>query len=133
MELNTAEEHGQAKRTKRILVLEEDFLTRWNVTEYLRETRFEVIEAVSGDEAKAILSAPTAIDAMFSHVNLSNPAHNAFLQWVTEKHPRLPVLLTSGNTKTNALTEETPNRQFVAKPYAFAEIERLLNQLIVKA
>jgi DNA-binding NtrC family response regulator len=132
MEPSTAEEHSQAKRQKRILVVEEDFLTRWNVAEYLRETRFEVIEAVSGDEAKAILSARTAIDAMFSHINPSNPAHNAFLQWATEKHPGLPVLFTSGNTKAAALAEETPNRQFIAKPYTLAEIERLLNQLIVE-
>ena len=37
-------------RRKVILVVEEDFLTRWSAAEYLRETGFAVIEAINSAE-----------------------------------------------------------------------------------
>ena len=131
MEPSAAEDHSPERRRKKILVVEDDFLTRWGVAEYLRESRYDVIEAVNAVEAKAILVARATIDAVFCDINLNvDPRGPEFCQWVGQQYPTLPMLLTSTDFNSSGLGHETPHRRFVAKPYTPSDIESRLSQIL---
>jgi CheY-like chemotaxis protein len=131
MEPIAAGDHNHERRRKKILVVEDDFLTRWGVAEYLREARYEVIEAVNAVEAKAILVAGPTVDAVFYDVNLTvDPRGQEFCQWIGQKFPSLPMLLTSTDFGASGLGHETKNRRFLAKPHTPSDVERQLIQIL---
>jgi DNA-binding NtrC family response regulator len=101
-----------------VLVVEDHFLTRWSVAEYLRRVGFQVIEAISVPEAKSVLSAGTRVDVVFSDVNMPGGEDGYLLaQWISEHHPNLPVLLTSGGPEDCAAYTQGALRHFMPKPY----------------
>ena len=124
-------EESKAKpRRKVILIVEQDFLTRWGAAEFLRETGFEVIEAVSAKEALAAFRAESAIDAIFCDVDtISCAGGEEFYGWL-EKHPNLPVLLAQETVHQGGTLVPLSTRANVAKPYAMSEVERRLHKLI---
>src|ERR1700743_2979474 len=88
-----SDEHTAKPRRNLILIVEGDFLTRWTAAEYLRETGFDVIEAVNSTEALAALRAGSTFDAVFCDLSsISTTAGPEFLDWL-EKSPALPVIL----------------------------------------
>jgi DNA-binding NtrC family response regulator len=132
MEPEAAGEHSDRKRRrKRVLVIEEDFLTRWGLAEYLRETGFEILEAVGADEAKAILDVGTPVDAVLCDVGLTlDLDRRVFWQWAGHQRPELPMLLATNDLRTSGVVAEGSNRQLVAKPYDLSDIERQLTNLL---
>jgi DNA-binding NtrC family response regulator len=129
MEPRAADGHSPRKRKKRVLVVEDDFLIRWDVAQYLRETGFEVFEALDAREAKSILGAGTAIDVLFCEVNPALDPDAQFLQWIGQQYPRVRMLLTSNDSSTAGLVQGTPRPRVIAKPYALHDVERQLSQL----
>jgi DNA-binding NtrC family response regulator len=124
------EERTAISRRKVILIIEDDFLTRWSAAEYLRETKFDVIEAVSAAEGIAAMQADTIIDAIFCDASLiSGLGGEEFLQCLTERHPNLPVLLASDHMR-NTLFTATPSHLIVTKPYEMGDVERQLRAML---
>jgi CheY-like chemotaxis protein len=107
-------------RLPTILVVEDEFLVRLALSDYLQECGFKVLEAGNADEAIAALKINKfGIDLVFSDVQMPGPMDGFCLaQWVRANLPGLPVLLTSGDGKkaetAKALCENEP---FLAKPY----------------
>jgi DNA-binding NtrC family response regulator len=133
MKPETAEGRVGEKRRKTILIVEGDFLTRWDVAEYLRESAYTVVEAVDAQEAKSVLAAGTMVDAVLCNVNLTpNLEGHEFLQWIGLRYPKLPVLFTSMDRNAADLIDQTSTRKFAAKPYVLSNIEGHLSQLIGK-
>jgi DNA-binding NtrC family response regulator len=131
MEPNAAESQGNESRRKRILLVEDDFLIRSSAADYFRDTGFEVCEAVNAHEAMAVLSAGATIDAVFCDVNLASDIDGlVFSRWLAEHHPKLPIILTSGDSGTARLVTETTTLRFVAKPYVLSDIEHRLADLL---
>ena len=131
MEPSTAEGPNSENRRKRILLVEDDFLIRSSAADYLRNAGFDVNEAVNAHEAMAILRAGTTIDAVFCDVNLASDIDGlAFSRWLAEHHPKLPIILTSGDSGTARLVTETTTLRFVAKPYVLSDIEHHLADLV---
>lgn len=107
-----------------ILVVEDEFLLRWPVCEYLRDSGFRVIEAASVGEAIAVLSSETRVDVVFSDINLESQADGRELsKWLQAHRPKMPMLLTSGESPPAELTRVRP---FIPKPYSLDEVERRL-------
>ena len=131
MEPKPADSRSDAIRRKRILLVEDDFLTRWSAAEYLRETGFEILEAVNAREAMEILTAATTIDAVFCNID-STPRTDglAFAQWLAERYRELPVLFTSADSSHANSVSEGPLRRFVGKPYTLSNIEHALDSLL---
>ncbi len=131
MEPNAAESQGNESRRKRILLVEDDFLIRSSAADYFRDTGFEVCEAVNAHEAMVVLSAGATIDAVFCDVNLASDIDGlVFSRWLAEHHPKLPIILTSGDSGTARLVTETTTLRFVAKPYVLSDIEHRLADLL---
>jgi len=117
-----------------VLVAEDEILIRMAIADCLRNAGMVVVEAASADEARVVLLAVGEIDAVFSDVNMPAMRDGIGLaMWMAMHLSDVPVILTSGNTNAAqaAAIAACPNvTDYVAKPYACPDIERLLRQRI---
>ena len=119
-----------------ILVVEDEVLIRLVIADYLRDCGYKVHEAVSGEEAIAILQAPeVSIDVVFSDVEMPGSMDGfALARWVRANKPGLEVILTSGIERSAdiaaTLCEAGP---LMTKPYSSQDVVDRLRQLAAKA
>src|SRR4051812_4819257 len=87
-----------AERKSTVLVVEDEVLVRLSIADFLRQSRFRVLEASNADEAKTILIAGEPVEVVFSDVNMPGGSMNGFelAQWVRRQYPDVKVLLASG-------------------------------------
>lgn len=132
--MSAAEHQGLKERPKCVLVVEDDFLTRWGIAEYLREIRYEVIEAVNAVEAKAILVAGTPVDAILCGLDLTLDQNgNEFSRSIEGRYPQIPILLSYSHPSAGTRFVASPTRDAVAKPYRVDDVEARLARLIAKS
>jgi two-component system, response regulator PdtaR len=114
-----------------ILVVEDEFLVRCGIADYLREAGFTVIETSTGDEAIALCKSDTAIDLVFTDINLDGAASG----WDVGAcffvdRPKVPVLYTSG--KLIEPERSVPAGMFLSKPYQHDDILSACQRLLSK-
>ena len=119
-----------AERT--ILVVEDEQMVRMPIAEYLRECGYTVLEAGDAGEAIALVDASDHIDAVFSDVQMPGKMDGFGLaRWITQNHPEVPVLLTSGYNSARSLSAEaTGKARLIEKPYSQAQVARRIEALI---
>jgi DNA-binding response OmpR family regulator len=117
-----------------ILVVENEVLIRMPLTAYLRECGYQVFEAASVAEAKAVLAADTPIDLVFAEVDLGNETGFMLASWVRQHHPQTKVLLASSVAnaaqKAGDLCDSSP---VVAKPYSHEVVLQRIQTLLRRA
>jgi DNA-binding response OmpR family regulator len=114
-----------------VLIVEDDFLIRWPVAEYLRDSGYRVIEAGTVGEAMIVFSSGTHVDVVFSDINLAPQVTGyAFARWLGDNHPHIPVLLTSGDA--TASPRAPIGIPFIRKPYALAEVDERIKELLAR-
>jgi DNA-binding NtrC family response regulator len=118
-----------------ILVVEDEVLIRLPLAEYLRDCGYRVFEASNVAEAKAVLDADTAVDLVFSDVNMpGNENGFALAVWIRQRHPDTEVILTSGIAnaarKAEDLCEDGP---LLAKPYTHDLVLQRIQSLLRQA
>ncbi len=107
--------------TVAVLVVEDDFLVRYDIAGCLRDAGYVVIETESGEEAIALCQSRTPIDVVFTDINLGGPANGwDVAECFRTVQPGVPVLYTSGQG-VNA-ERCVCGSEFVAKPYQHAHI-----------
>jgi len=134
MNSNTMSPEGSPSGRLRqsILVVEDEFLIRWMLSEELRSAGYHVIEACDASEA---LSAMKAVrpDLVISDVRMPGPLDGLdLLAWVKENLGALPMIIISDHLHPEqALVDGAV--QFVAKPYRFDTVlEAVANGLAGK-
>jgi CheY-like chemotaxis protein len=106
----------------RLLIVEDEVLTRMALAEDLRDAGYFVVEAANADAAMAYLNSGSQIDLVFSDVNMPGSMNGLELALrLRIERPSLPVLLSSGGPVGVA--------GLIAKPY---RMERVLS-IISKA
>jgi CheY-like chemotaxis protein len=112
----------------RILIVEDDVLIRAAAAQYLRGAGFEVLEAVSVEQAlDLLLSGPVRV--VFADVKLPGSQNGLDLMRIVHSdYPGTKVLLTSGVVKADEVTLE--GITLVRKPYFLFEVERHLRTLL---
>jgi DNA-binding NtrC family response regulator len=124
-------ERSTEPRRNAVLVVEDDFLARWGVSEYLRETGFYVIEAINASEALAAIHADPAIDVIFCAIGTTTGVGGEdFLRLVAKERPSLPVLVASDGSHRDRTLANTPRRAKIDKPYVMIDVEQRLRALI---
>ena len=119
-----------------ILVVEDEVLIRLVIADYLRDCGYKVHEAVSGEEAIAILQAPeVSIDVVFSDVEMPGSMDGfALARWVRANKPGMEVILTSGIERSadiaGTLCEAGP---LMKKPYHTQAVVDRIKELAAKA
>jgi CheY-like chemotaxis protein len=114
-----------------VLIVEDDFLTRWPTAEYLRDSGYRVIEAGSAGEAMVVFSSGAHVDVVFSSISLSAELTGtgyAFARWLGDNHPSVPMLLTSGEGA--GIPPAQIGIPFIPKPYVLAEIDQRIKELL---
>lgn len=79
-----------------LLLADGDVIVRLALGEYLRACGLMVLEAATGEEAKAILQSGMSIDSLFCDAQLPGVENGfALAQWVRRYRPAIDVVLTT--------------------------------------
>jgi CheY-like chemotaxis protein len=111
-----------------VLVIEDEFLVRWNIACSLENAGYVVIEAGTGEEAIALCNSGTSIDMLITDINLGGAASG----WdVAESfrmvRPDVPVIYTSGKSIDSERC--VSGSVFVPKPYHNGDILKACQRL----
>lgn len=114
---------------KCVLVVEDEFLIRWMLSEELRGGGYHVIEACDATEALSILRTVSPA-LIISDVRMPGPLDGLdLLARVREGSPTLPVIILSGHLlPAQAMIEGAT--QFVAKPYLLEAVVEAVDKAI---
>jgi DNA-binding NtrC family response regulator len=122
----------QTEAQETILVVEDDVLIRMPIAQYLRDCGYKVIEAVSADEAMAVLlHRETAIDVVFSDIEMPGSVDGFGLAtWIREHRPGMDVILAGTVPRTvdaaKGLCESGP----LPKPYDAQSVHNHIRRLL---
>ena len=117
----------------RLLVVEDEFLTRLALAEVLSNEGFEVFEAATGDEAVELIDDPDGFDAVVTDINMPGKRDGiAVAEYARQRHPMIPIIYCTG--RPDAL--RTPGvlgswDVLVKKPYAPVQVVEALYRLSV--
>lgn len=107
--------------SKCVLVVEDEFLIRFALSDALREAGFVVIEACSGDEALEMLET-VALHLIISDVRMPGSLDGmGLLAEIRRRLPAVPVFLISGHLLPTIAFAHGATR-FFSKPYALEEM-----------
>ena len=123
-------------RTRTILIVEDEYLIRIALSEYLQEHGFKVVESGRADQAIEIIrNSDGMIDLVFSDVVMPGKMDGFGLaQWVRSNRPGLPIILTSGNARKIASAKELcESEPFLAKPYDLKHVVAQIHAVIEAA
>lgn len=82
-----------------VLLVEADVLVRFALGDHLRACGITVVEAVNGEDARAVLVAGPEIDVLLSDAQLADAESGfALAQWVRRHRPELEIILTGSIT-----------------------------------
>jgi two-component system, response regulator PdtaR len=118
-------------RTARILVVEDEVLTRAFIAEELRLAGFRVIEADRADDGLTYIKAAVEqVDLVFSDIQTPGSLDGLQLaEILRDKYPDIPVILTSGNAPPRhvGIVEA-----FVPKPYDVTQTIALMSAILAQ-
>jgi CheY-like chemotaxis protein len=114
----------------KVLLVENDSVTRADIAETLRDEGYAVDEARNGKEALAILDAGGEQPIMIL-LDLSTPIMNGWdfrrAQLSNPRHAAIPVALMTGNMQAAEYAREL-GTQLLKKPFDLKELFRLLSE-----
>lgn len=117
----------------RVLFVEDDGAIKGAMSEVLRDSGFEVIEAWDVAEALERLTGTDAIDIVFTDVRLPGKMDGIDLALhVRQHHPEMPVLIVSGyaDALTKRLELVDPPKKFIRKPYSLENVADILRTML---
>jgi PAS domain S-box-containing protein len=127
-DMDRAEPSARLEGHGLILVVEDNDGVRDITIERLEMLSFKVLSCSNAIEAKAVIDAQSGIDLVFSDVVMPGGLSGFDLaHWISEKHPRIKVLLTSGFSEELARgTNEAHAARVLSKPYSTGELARAI-------
>lgn len=101
--------------------MEDESLIRMDMAEFLRECGFRVHEAGDANEALKVLQAKSAVDLVFTDINMPNGMNGIELaEWTLRNCRGVKVLVTTGVTPTTDVPQTVG--PLLAKPYTGGEL-----------
>jgi DNA-binding NtrC family response regulator len=109
----------QRESTETILVVEDDVLIRMPIAQYLRDCGYTVIEAVSADEAMAVLlHREIVIEIVFTDIEMPGTVDGFGLaRWIRERLPGTDVILAGTVSRSVDAARTLCEQTTVPKPY----------------
>jgi CheY-like chemotaxis protein len=102
----------------KLLIAEDDILTRATISQFLRDAGFDVAEAGNADEAVAIFESGAPIDVLFSDIKMPGSMDgSALARRVAVDWPDTEIILTSGYSSALSELHDRPKNRVLAKPY----------------
>lgn len=115
-----------------ILVIDHEVLVRMLICEYLRHCGYRVVEAVSADEAMAVLESDVGVDIALCNADMPGSSEGfALARWIRENRPNVRVVLVGNlNRAADVAGELCEKGPMLARPYepqvVVERIKRLL-------
>jgi PAS domain S-box-containing protein len=114
-----------------ILVVEDNADVRQVAVSLLEQLGYRTLEAEAAPAALDILAAGNDVSAVFSDVVLPGPVDGlALARTVSDRYPRIPVVLTTGYTKVFDTEPEFP---VLRKPYQISALGRVIHEALNRA
>jgi DNA-binding response OmpR family regulator len=114
-----------------IMVLEPDAIVRAEISDFLRECGYLVIEGVSADDVRSTLRAGSPLDAVLSEVRLKGSTSGFELaQEIRQTRPEIVVILVSSIDNVVEKASDLCGRGPLKKPYRPDEILRRIKVLV---
>src|SRR3954449_347720 len=117
---------SRALPTTNVLVVEDEMVLRMRAVDIVEDAGFTAIEAVSADEALAILEARSDISLLFSDIQMPGSMDGLKLAHaVHDRWPGIKIILVSGQV-TPSDTEKPADSRFFGKPLS---VEKMIAEL----
>jgi CheY-like chemotaxis protein len=114
----------------RLLVVEDDVILRYTLAEWLRFEGYEVLEAMSADEAIVIFSSILSIDLVITDIEMPGSINGLDLaEQIKARFPALPVIVVSGRPVVDKLRIDAMTA-FFPKPYDLSELAAYIATLV---
>jgi DNA-binding NtrC family response regulator len=115
-----------------ILVVEDDVLIRMPIAQYLRDCGYRVIEAVSADEAIAVLlHRDTPIDIVFSDIEMSGSIDGfGVAKWIRQHRPGTDVIMAGTVPRSVDAAKELCESGPLPKPYDAQSVHSHIRRLL---
>src|SRR3977135_1606606 len=111
---------------KNVLVVEDEMVLRMRAVDIVEDAGFTAVEAVSADEALAILESRSDIALLFSDIQMPGSMDGLKLAHaVHDRWPGIKIILVSGHIKL-ADAERPADCRFFGKPL---EVKRMISEL----
>jgi DNA-binding response OmpR family regulator len=108
-----------------IMVLEPDAIVRMEISDFLRECGYRVIEGVSAEDVREIIESDTRLDVLLAEVHLSGPTSGFELaQELRQTRPEIAVILVSSINNVVEKASDLCGRGPLKKPYQPEEVLR---------
>jgi DNA-binding NtrC family response regulator len=113
----------------RILVVDDERLVRWTLTQRLRAEGMEVVEAGSVAEA---LREPGAFDAAILDYGLPDGDGVTVMKALLQADPDLPVIMLTANTNVDTIVDAIKSgaADYVTKPFEVSDVELRLSRAL---
>jgi len=109
-----------------VLVVEDEMVLRMRAVDIVEDAGFTAVEAVSADEALAILEARSDISLLFSDIQMPGTMDGLKLAYaVHDRWPDIKIILVSGHIKLTDADKPTDSR-FFGKPL---DVKRMIHEL----
>jgi DNA-binding response OmpR family regulator len=118
-------------RTPTILVVEDEFLLRAMLSDYLQGCGFKVLEGSTADEAVAIIeNIDVPIDVVLTDIRMPGSMDGfGLVRWIRANRPDVNVIIASGEAKkADAAKELCENAPLFEKPY---DLEAVVSKIRV--
>jgi DNA-binding NtrC family response regulator len=118
--------------TPRVLIVDDEALLRWSLSEMLSGAGYEVIEARDGREARrAFADASRPIDAMLLDLKLPDASGLQLIEEARRRCLSCPIVLMTayGTTDTVETALASGAHRVVSKPFDLDDMLRLMRQL----
>ena len=112
-----------------VLIVEDEVLIRMSMVDELEDAGFTVFEASNADQAIEMLITHTAIEVMFTDVDMPGGVDGLKLAAsVRDRWPPIKIIVTSGHRQINV--DALPvDARFVIKPYDPTDIIQSIREL----
>lgn len=114
----------------KVLVVEDEALLLFSISDELKDAGFEVLEAVNAQQALALLEQNPDVKAIFTDINMPGSMDGlALSRYVRDRWPPIKIIVTSGKRRPS--DQELPEEQlFVPKPYTTVGVIAALSEAL---
>jgi len=113
--------HQIASTAASVLIVDQDFMSRWRAADYLRERGYNIIEATGVPDALSLLASGMHVHIVFFDLHPPNaPDCRLLAEWLEKHHPRLPLLMTSDASPGAIKLAPSLTHHVITEPYELA-------------
>jgi DNA-binding NtrC family response regulator len=123
--------HAVVSTPPSVLIVDQDFMARWQVADYLRERGYNTIEATGVPDAMSLLASGMHVDIVFHNAQRPDASESRLLaEWIEKHHPRLPLLVTSDTPVEAAVSAKGPTCRVIVEPYDLAQLAAHIDSIL---